>query len=606
MQPLLKSRQWITVIALFLLLLATGIGAFLTRDARLNELAASSSGKRAPVVDERPLQTAREVAKLSSSWDEQRFANQALRVGDHEVDLAFADALRDASAHPVRTPQSQALYAHLNQAQQQADRDQDRVNQLKKDVAAATGGRQDQLQDQLDLAQAQLELDQDEVDGAKTDLIRSGVDKFSRVQRQFQRHEDADHAADASHLTTPSATPIDYHAEHLFGQIEAWRALRNKASQLEKAQNEAAEIASNLAQAHSALEQQIASEKSSAAQPPSSSNSGQPQGTTQSLGAPTVVTLKALSDDQKTLSDYGKRMQDMQEAQAAYGNWVALVTLHQRAVVHGMIESALWILLIVIVVYFADRVVDQYLTKTAGERNRMHTLRVVIRFTIQAVGVIMILLVIFGVPQQMPTILGFAGAGLTVACKDFIVAFFGWFVLMGKNGLRVGDWVEINGVAGEVIEINLLRTVLLETGNWTGSGHPTGRKVAFVNSYAIEGHFFNFTTSGQWLWDELQMMIPSELDPYPLLEQIKKAVAAETEANVHAAEQEWQRTASHYRVQSVSAAPSVNLQPTLTGLEVHVRYITRAHERAAMRGRLSQTLVQLLRAKGAVSVAQQA
>jgi small-conductance mechanosensitive channel len=79
--------------------------------------------------------------------------------------------------------------------------------------------------------------------------------------------------------------------------------------------------------------------------------------------------------------------------------------------------------------------------------------------------VVLILIVILGVPSQMPTIIGLAGAGLTVALKDFIVAFFGWFVLMGKNGLRVGDWVEIDGVAGEVVEINLLRTVLLETGN---------------------------------------------------------------------------------------------------------------------------------------------
>jgi small-conductance mechanosensitive channel len=166
---------------------------------------------------------------------------------------------------------------------------------------------------------------------------------------------------------------------------------------------------------------------------------------------------------------------------------------------------------------------------------------------------------------------------------------------MGKNGLRVGDWVEINGVAGEVIEINLLRTVLLETGNWTDSGHPTGRKVAFVNSYAIEGHFFNFTTSGQWLWDELHTTIPASQDPYPLLDAIQKTVTEETEANARAAEQEWQSATSHYRVQSVSAAPAVNLQPTAGGFEVRIRYITRANERSAMRAQLNHSIVRLLR-----------
>ena len=201
----------------------------------------------------------------------------------------------------------------------------------------------------------------------------------------------------------------------------------------------------------------------------------------------------------------------------------------------------------------------------------------------------------------MSTILGLAGAGLTVACKDFIMGFIGWFLLMGRNGLRVGDWVEIDGVVGEVVEIGLLRTVLLETGNWTDSGHPTGRKVAFVNSFAIEGHFFNFSTTGQWLWDEVEILVPASQNPYPVIDAIQKMVAKQTEANVTAAEQEWQKAASRYRAQPVSAAPAVSLRPTASGIEVHVRYITRAGERHAMKTRLYQALVELLHSRPARS-----
>ena len=128
------------------------------------------------------------------------------------------------------------------------------------------------------------------------------------------------------------------------------------------------------------------------------------------------------------------------------------------------------------------------------------------RVTLQVLAVVFILLVIFGPPPNLGTFLGLAGAGLTVALKDFIVGFIGWFVLMGKNGIRLGDWVEINGVTGEVVELGMFHTVLLETGNWTDSGHPTGRRVTFTNGFAIEGHYFNFSTSGQWLWDELQVV----------------------------------------------------------------------------------------------------
>jgi small-conductance mechanosensitive channel len=155
--------------------------------------------------------------------------------------------------------------------------------------------------------------------------------------------------------------------------------------------------------------------------------------------------------------------------------------------------------------------------------------------------------------------------------------------------------VEINGVAGEVVEISLLRTVLLETGNWAETGHPTGRKVAFVNSFAIEGHFFNFSTTGQWLWDELTLLVPEKTDPYILVAGVQKLVLEQTEASARAAEEEWSKSSGRYKVRSVSAAPAVNLRPTPLGTELHVRYITRAHERYTMRTQLYQKIVDLLR-----------
>ena len=72
-------------------------------------------------------------------------------------------------------------------------------------------------------------------------------------------------------------------------------------------------------------------------------------------------------------------------------------------------------------------------------------LRSATRVSLQILAVVLILLVIFGPPPNLGTFLGLAGAGLTVALKDFIVGFLGWFVLMGKNGIRLGDWVEITG-----------------------------------------------------------------------------------------------------------------------------------------------------------------
>jgi small-conductance mechanosensitive channel len=556
-------------------------------------------GHGTPLVDERPLQTARKLASLALDQDEQRFAQQAMKVADHEVDLAFAAGLRNATEHPVPlTPVAKQLYSHVSQAEATVKADEDRIDQLKKQLAAASPDRQDSIQQQIDLIHAQHEYDQDELDDAKEDLMRSGVDPLTRIQRQFNRHEDAEHAYDATHAQTPpNNVEVNYSAGNLISAVNAWRGLRGKVVQLEQARDEALQAESTLGQSHEALEKQVSAEEADklAVAQTTSQFSGQAKDANSNATAKAAIaTLHRLSVDQKDLSDLDKRIQDHQELANIYGNWTNQVKSNQRAALHAMIRSALLIALILLCAYLAGRLVDHFFADLGPERTRLRTLRVVIRFALQAVAVLLILFVLFGAPNQMPTILGLAGAGLTVAMKDFIVGFFGWFVLMGRNGLRVGDWVEINGVVGEVVEINLLRTVLLETGNWADTGHPTGRKVAFVNSFAIEGHFFNFSTSGQWLWDEIQILVPSNQDPYPIIDSIQKMVAKETETAAHAAEQEWKKAAGSHRAQSVSAAPAVNLRPTTSGVEVHVRYITSAHERYAMRTRLYQELVAVL------------
>jgi hypothetical protein len=118
-----------------------------------------------------------------------------------------------------------------------------------------------------------------------------------------------------------------------------------------------------------------------------------------------------------------------------------------------------------------------------------------------------------------------------------------------------------------------------------------------VNTFAIEGHFFNFTTSGQWMWDELRLLIPPTQDPYPNIDGIQKLVENETKANAGKAEAEWQAATAKYRVQALSAVPGINVVPTAAGIEVHVRYITRANERHEARKRMYEAMVEMLHGK---------
>jgi small-conductance mechanosensitive channel len=599
----MKAHQWIVSLGLLALVLAAAVGLILTRQSA-QSISAASLARRPPVVDEQPLITARAMAAIASDWEEQRYARQALKLADHSVDIAFSYEMRQATEHPApATPESKKLFAHANQADAAVKADQDRIALLQKQLAGAKDDHtRGTLQQQIDLTKAQLELDQDELEDVKGELIRSGVDRLSRIQRQFNRHEATQKEYETSNSQLGSATAnsnAQTGSSAAIVQLSAWNSLRGKTAQLQQALDEAKQAGNNLKAGHDTLQSQVAMEvsnKEAIAQQAKSQlettagNGGSSASSTNSA----ITTLHQISVDQKDLSDVAKRIQDQDDLATAYSSWIDVVKIRQREVEHELMQSAMLILLVIFGVYLANRLVDHFFVGLAVERTRLHTLRGVIRFAVQAVGLALILFILFGLPNQISTILGLAGAGLTVACKDFIMGFIGWFLLMGRNGLRVGDWVEIDGVVGEVAEIGLLRTVLLETGNWTDSGHPTGRKVAFVNSFAIEGHFFNFSTTGQWLWDEVEILVPASQNPYPVIDAIQKMVTEQTQANVAAAEQEWQKATSRYRAQPVSAAPSVSLRPTSSGIEVHVRYITRAGERNAMKTRLYQSLVELL------------
>jgi hypothetical protein len=118
--------------------------------------------------------------------------------------------------------------------------------------------------------------------------------------------------------------------------------------------------------------------------------------------------------------------------------------------------------------------------------------------------------------------------------------------------------------------------------------------VTFSNSFAIEQHYFNFSTSNQWLWDQLAVTLPMDADPYRTVQQIREIVERETEADAAGATQDWDRVASKYGGSIFSAKPSVELRPSALGLDVVVKYITKAPERNTRKNRLFHEIVELL------------
>src|SRR6266536_6084711 len=582
-----RSRT-VMVLVMLIVLGVSLTGAFLTRGVMadlpfLQARKGSWTGAYVPlgIVDQRPWQTAATLAALAQSAEEKKFARDAERLADHEVDQAFSQSLRQASlAQPKLSDKALALQKRANELQQTVRNDEDRIAALSAAAGAKSVGTISNGSD-LEIAKAQLGLDQTELADSIEDLARESGDQRPKLQQELAARQAAmkqykDRAAEDDGQTAV-ASAEQYRT--LAQQLSTWRSLRNRRQLIAQAEQLAKDDLAALTADRETLRAEAASV---AAKPVGESASER------------IERLQRISAQQSILSILNDRLGAQQQLVALYVRWGQQAELQQKIVIHLILQSLAFIAAICIVVILAGWGLQFALERMVHDLRQKQTLKTVLNLGTQLVGLFLILLIIFGVPQQMPTILGLVTAGLTVVFQDFILAFCGWFVLMGPNGVRVRDWVEIDGVGGEVVQLGLFRTWLLETGNWTANGHPTGRRVSFLNGYAIRGKYFNFSTVGQWMWDEIKVSVPPGTGIHPLINAIYEATVNTTEADAKMTEAEWKRVTHEEGSPQFSAMPSVNLRPAGAGVDIVIRYITRAGVRVETRNHLFAMIVELM------------
>jgi small-conductance mechanosensitive channel len=563
------------------------VGAWWTRGSMTHLPFLRGKGAAAnSLVDQRPWQTIESLAPLAVSAEEQSLAREAERLADHDVDQAFALALRQAALrNRTLTGDALAVQQKVSQLQALVKEDQAKVDDLTAKLKLPSGAIASS--DDLDVAKAQLQLDSDELGDANEQLARVSGDKRPQIQQELTARQAAmkkyDSQANGGQIAILSSTR---HGT-LAGRISSWFDQRSRMTLIQQAKADTDEDVARLTAQHDDFEKRAAAAATSVA---TSGQAGNANDVVQTRVA-RMNQAHALAQMHSIVED---QLETQQQLSDVYAKWHSQVKLQHAIVTHLALQSLAWIAFLILCSVLLTTGARALLDGSTMDRRRLHTLRTIATLAIQTITLLLVLLVVFGAPSQVPTILGLGAAGLTVVFQDFILAFFGWFILMGKNGIRVGDWVEINGVGGEVVEIGLFRTALLETGNWTDKGHPTGRRVTFINNFAITGQYFNFSTTGQWMWDEITVNIPPGVDANKTIEAIHNTVLKETEKDATLAEKEWQQTTDQNGLGQFKATPSVDMRPAASGVDIVVRYVIRAGDRFETRNRLYQSVIDLL------------
>lgn len=277
-------------------------------------------------------------------------------------------------------------------------------------------------------------------------------------------------------------------------------------------------------------------------------------------------------------------------------NWHEAVKVQSRGVFRSL-GVRLGILLLIFGVVFAlaqtwHRAVLKYVQDTR-RRYQLLLLRKI------ALWSLVVVIVGFTFASELGSIVTFAGlitAGLAVAMQSVLVSIVGYFFLIGKYGIRVGDRVQIGEVNGEIIELGLVRMYLMEFAG-QGSASPTGRVAAFPNSvvFQVSAGLFKQIPGVNFAWHDITLNVPAGAD-YSQVKEKLFAAANEALADYH---EEIQRQTRELRRTTLSSAggealPTVQLSYSAKGVDAHVRYPVHLSHAAEIDERMSKALLQVI------------
>ena len=182
--------------------------------------------------------------------------------------------------------------------------------------------------------------------------------------------------------------------------------------------------------------------------------------------------------------------------------------------------------------------------------------------------------------------LGIAGAGLAVALQDVIASIAGAFSIGFSSLYAVGDRVQIGDTRGDVIDIGLLRTTLMETGNWVNTDLYNGRIVRIPNSAVLKGSVFNYSQGFRFIWDEIKVVLSTASDCRFARETFLRLAREAVGDYLVQAKTSWKHISENYRSANPSLEPTVSLNVNAGALEFSVSYVVDYTKRTAMKDRL--------------------
>jgi small-conductance mechanosensitive channel len=268
-------------------------------------------------------------------------------------------------------------------------------------------------------------------------------------------------------------------------------------------------------------------------------------------------------------------------------------TLTGRIVTSVVVVAAAWAL---------GRLVGGLVARRRSDPFDRYVTAKLVRYTVNLLAVIVLAAMWRPFAGRFGVVLGIVTAGVAFAMQEVIGSFAGWVSISTGRLYRVGDRVDVGGVRGDVIDITPLRTMLMEmgspgdSGSWVGGRQLTGRIVSVSNKNVFTNPVYNYSSSFDFLWEELVVPIPYDADWRRAEAILAAAVASQTAgADARLAVERMRRS---YPIPQTDLEPRVFVRLTDDWVELAARFVVPVRTARAVKDELSRHVLYCLEAEG--------
>ena len=232
-------------------------------------------------------------------------------------------------------------------------------------------------------------------------------------------------------------------------------------------------------------------------------------------------------------------------------------------------QFLVWTLFII----FLTWLVRHGINRTIEDNTMRYRAKKVARLTSYALIILLAIITFTGKVQYFTIAVGLISAGLAFALQEVILSVAGWVAIFSSNLYKPGDRIKINDVKGDVIDIGITKTTLMEIGEWVNSDNYSGRIVQLSNAFVFKGAVRNYSTDFPFVWDEINLPIHYGSD-IQLANQLILDTAQATLADyANFAKVHWKKMVKKYLIEDAHVEPTLTLKLTDNWVEFNLRYV---------------------------------